>query len=77
MNVNNVLEDFPPELRGIATSVRMAHPLSENQNFEICRVALLCNILCQLEKRYLQLKAGETDLIMNQFEALREHESRH
>ena len=74
VNVNNLLEDFPPELRGTATSVRMAHPLSENRNFEISRVALLCDILCQLEKRYLQLKAGKTDLIMNQFEALREDE---
>ena len=74
VNVNNLLEDFPPELRGTATSVRMAHPLSENRNFEISRVALLCDILCQLEKRYLQLKAGETDLIMDQFEALREDE---
>ncbi|MCE2416024.1 biotin--[acetyl-CoA-carboxylase] ligase [Candidatus Poribacteria bacterium] len=77
VNVNNALEDFPSELRGTATSVRMAHALSENRNFEICRASLLCDILCQLEKRYLQLKAGETNLIMNQFEVLREDESRH
>ena len=75
VNVNNVLEDFPPELRGTATSVRMAHPLSAHRNFEICRASLLCDILCHLEKRYLQLKAGETDLIMNQFEVLREDEN--
>ena len=77
VNVNNALEDFPPELRGTATSVRMASALSEDQNSEICRVSLLCDILCHLEKHYLQLKAGETDLIMNQFEVLREDESRH
>ena len=29
-------------------------------------------ILCQLEKTYLQLKAGKTDLITEQFEALQE-----
>ena len=76
VNVNNALEDFPPELRETATSVRMAQALSENRNFKICRASLLCDILCQLEKRYLQLKAGETNLIMNQFEVLREDESR-
>ena len=76
VNVNCVLEDFPPELRETATSVRMAYALSENRNPEVCRAALLCDILCQLEKNYLQLKAGETDLIMNQFEVLREDESR-
>ena len=76
VNVNNVLADFPPELRGTATSVRMAHPLSEHRNFTICRASLFCDILCHLEKHYLQLKAGETDLIMNQFEVLREDESR-
>ena len=72
VNVNNMLEDFPPELRETATSVRMACALSGNQNSEICRTSLLCNILCHLENIYLQLKAGETDLIMNQFEGLRE-----
>lgn len=76
VNVNNALEDFPPELRGTATSVRMAHTLSENRNFTICRTSLLSDILCHLEKRYLQLKAGETDLIMKQFEVLQEDESR-
>ena len=77
VNVNCVLEDFPPELRETATSVRMAHALSENRNPEVCRASLLCDILCQLEKNYLQLKAGETDLIMNQFEVIREDEGRH
>ena len=77
VNVNCVLEDFPPELRETATSVRMARVLSENRNSEVCLTSLLCDILCQLEKNYLQLKAGETDLIMNQFEVLREDESRH
>lgn len=72
VNVNNVLEDFPPELREIATSVRMASAPSNDQNTEICRISLLSDILCHLEKIYLQLKAGETDLIMNQFEDLRE-----
>ena len=77
VNVNNALADFPPELRGTATSVgMMAHAFRENRNSEVCRATLLCDILCQLEKRYLQLKAGETDLIMNQFEVLREDESR-
>ena len=75
VNVNNVLEDFPPELRGTATSVRIACALSEGT--EVCRISLLCDILCRLEKSYLQLKAGETDLIMNQFEVLREDEGNH
>ena len=74
VNVNCVLEDFPPELRETATSVRMAHTLSENGNPEICRASLLCHVLHHLENIYLQLKAGETDLIMNQFEVLREDE---
>jgi biotin-[acetyl-CoA-carboxylase] ligase BirA-like protein len=77
VNVNNVLEDFPPELRGTATSVRMACALLEDQSTEVCRTPLLCDILCQLEKSYLRLKAGETDLIMNQFEVLRENEGSH
>jgi BirA family biotin operon repressor/biotin-[acetyl-CoA-carboxylase] ligase len=75
VNVNNILEDFPPELRGTATSVRIACALSEGT--EVCRISLLCDILCRLEKSYLQLKAGETDLIMNQFEVLREDEGSH
>ena len=57
VNVNNVLEDFPPELREIATSVRMASAPSNDQNTEICRISLLSDILCHL---------------MNQFEDLRE-----
>ena len=77
VNVNCVLEDFPSELRETATSVRMAHAPSENRNPEVCRVSLLCDILYQLEKNYLQLKTGETDLIMNQFEVIREDESHH
>ena len=69
VNVNIASEDFSPELRETATSVRIACGHSE-----ICRASLLRAILCQLEDTYLQLKAGETDLIMNQFEALREDE---
>lgn len=77
VNVNVALDDFPPELRETATSVRMASVLSKDQNPEVCRASLLCDILCQLEKNYLQLKAGETDLIMSQFEVLREDEGNH
>ena len=77
MNVNIALEDFSPELRETATSVRIASVSSEDQNHEVCRASLLRAILCQLEDTYLQLKAGETDLIMNQFEELREDESHH
>lgn len=77
VNVNCVSEDFPPELRETATSVRMAHAFSENGNPEICRASLLCDVLRHLENIYLQLKAGETDLIMNQFEGLRENEDSH
>lgn len=77
VNVNCVLEDFPSELRETATSVRMAHALSKNRNPEVCRASLLCDILSQLEKNYLQLKANETDLIMNQFEVLKENEGSH
>ena len=77
VNVNIAMADFPPELREIATSVRIAPARSEDQNTEVCRASLLRAILCQLENIYLQLKAGETDLIMKQFEALREDESSH
>ncbi len=77
VNVNIVLEDFPPELRETATSVRIASARSEDQNPEVCRVSLLHAILRQLENTYLQLKACEPDAIMNQFEALRENESSH
>lgn len=77
VNVNIALKDFPPELREIATSVRIASVSSEDQNIEVCRASLLRAILCQLEDIYLQLKAGETNLIMNQFEELREDESSH
>ena len=72
VNVNSVLVDFPPELREMATSVRIAVADARNKDTEICRTSLLCDILCQLEKTYLQLKAGETDLIADQFEALQE-----
>ena len=77
VNVNCVLDDFPLELRETATSVRMAHARSENGNPEICRASLLCDILRHLEQSYLQLKTGETDLIMNQYEVLREDEGSH
>ncbi|MXY28768.1 biotin--[acetyl-CoA-carboxylase] ligase [Candidatus Poribacteria bacterium] len=72
VNVNSVLADFPSELRETATSVRIAAADAKNKDVEICRTSLLCTILCQLEKTYLQLKAGETDLITQQFEALQE-----
>ena len=72
VNVNIALEDFPPELREIATSVRIACGHSEDQSASLSHA-----ILHQLEDIYLQLKAGETDLIMNQFEALREDEGNH
>ncbi|RKU16540.1 biotin--[acetyl-CoA-carboxylase] ligase [Candidatus Poribacteria bacterium] len=72
VNVNITLANLPPELREIATSLRIASADAENQDTEICRTALLHTILYQLENTYLQLKAGETDLIMNQFEELQE-----
>ena len=78
VNVNIILGDFPPELREIATSVRIACGYSEDQNTEVCRATLLHAILCQLEDTYLQLKTGQTDSIMHRFEVLQEitsHES--
>lgn len=72
VNVNSVSGDFPPELRETATSVRIAAACVRVQDAEICRTSLLCTILCQLEKSYLQLKAGKTDLIIQAFEALQE-----
>ena len=77
VNVNCVLTDFPPELREIATSVRMVCPHITDQTAEVCRTTLLSEILFHLETSYLHLKAGKTDFIMNQFEVLREDESRH
>ena len=76
VNVNILLADFPPELREIATSLRIAAAAAENRNTEICRTALLHTILYQLENTYLQLKADETGLIVEQFEELREDENR-
>lgn len=75
VNVNIILADLPPDLRETATSLRIASAHSENQDTQICRPSLLHAILHQLEKTYLQLKAAETDLIMKQFEELRENES--
>ena len=75
VNVNIALVDFPPELRETATSLRIASAHSEDQNAEICRTSLLHAILAELEDIYLQLKAAETDLIMKQFEELRENEN--
>ena len=78
VNVNNVLKDFPPELRETATSVRIAAAHVRNQDAQIRRTPLLQVVLYQLEKTYLQLKAGKTDSIMHQVEALQEtapHES--
>ena len=72
VNVNVALDDFPSELREIATSVRIACG-----HTEVCRATLLHAILYQLEDTYLHLKAGEIDLITNQFEVLREDESRY
>lgn len=72
VNVNSVLADFPPKLRETATSVRITAASARSKDAEICRTSLLCAILCQLEKTYLQLKAGKTDLITEQFEALEE-----
>lgn len=72
VNVNSILADFPSELRETATSVRVAAADIKNKDAEICRTSLLGTILCQLEKIYLQLKAGETDLIIQQFKALQE-----
>ena len=72
VNVNVALEDLSPELRETATSVRIACGYSE-----VCRASLLRAILRQLEDTYLQLKAGKTDLIMNEFEELREDEDNH
>lgn len=80
VNVNNVLKDFPPELRETATSVRIAAAHVKNQDSEIRRTPLLGVILYQLEEVYRQLKADETDSIMRQFEALQEitpHEGGH
>lgn len=72
VNVNSTLVDFPPELRETATSVRIAAARLKNRDTEICRHSLLRTILSQLEKAYLHLKAGETEPIMHQFEALQE-----
>lgn len=72
VNVNITVADFPPELRETATSLRIAAAAAENQDTEICRASLLHAIFAELEDTYLQLKAGETDLIMKQFEELRE-----
>ena len=72
VNVTVVLDDFPPELRKTATSVRIACG-----HDEVCRAPLLHAILHQLEETYLQLKAGETDLIMKAFKELQEDENRH
>ncbi len=75
VNVHTDLADFPTELRDIATSVRIEHAQNENRNAALSRSDLLCDILFQLETFYRYLKTGQTDLIMNRFEELREDES--
>ncbi len=63
VNVNNFLEDFPPELQSTATSLRIAL----NTNVDICRNRLLKVILHQIENTYRHLKTGKPNLIMAQF----------
>ncbi|MCK4260647.1 MAG: biotin--[acetyl-CoA-carboxylase] ligase [Halanaerobiales bacterium] len=48
LNVKQTLNDFPPEIQSIATSLEMI------LNQKVDRVQLLCKILFQLEKHYQQ-----------------------
>ncbi|MFH0795306.1 MAG: biotin--[acetyl-CoA-carboxylase] ligase [bacterium] len=54
VNVNQVEEDFPAELRASATSVRI-----ESQSEEVDRIALLRALLLRFEEDYELFNAGE------------------
>ncbi len=66
VNVNNVLDDFPCEIRQNATSLRIAL----NANVELCKTALLQTILHRLAALYRHLKSGNRGLIMARFNEL-------
>ena len=70
VNVNITEEEFPPELRDTATSVR----IESNADAEMCRVTLLQSILHRLEDTYLLLKSGKTDCILKQVNTWKEPE---
>ncbi|RKU35358.1 biotin--[acetyl-CoA-carboxylase] ligase [Candidatus Poribacteria bacterium] len=70
VNVNITEEEFPPELRDTATSVR----IESNADAEMCRGALLQSILHRLEDTYLLLKSGKTDCILKQVNTWKERE---
>ncbi len=71
VNVNITEEEFPPQLRATATSVRIA----ANADSEVCRGALLQSILHRLEETYLLLKSGKTDCILKQVNTWKEEKA--
>lgn len=72
VNVNITETEFPPALRGTATSLKIA--ALKNSNVDICRATLLKTILVQLEENYLLLKSGNIDSIANQVKTWEETE---
>ena len=58
VNVNNVLEDFPPELRETATSVRIAAARVRNQDSEICRTSTAARHTLSLGKDLSAIEGG-------------------
>ena len=62
VNVNIAESEFSTELRETATSLRVA---ASQDNSDICRTTILCEILSKLEENYLHLKSGKIDKIKN------------
>ncbi len=64
LNVNTLIEDFPEEFRGIATSVR------EEAGRSVPRIELLQELLQKLEDRYQQLISGGFNEILEKVRSL-------
>ena len=63
VNVNITEDEFPKDLREIATSLQIA--ASQHNEKDLCRITLLNAILSYLEEYYLHLKTGKIDIINN------------
>ncbi len=57
LNVNHLDEDFPDDLRGVATSLRLV------SGHALDRIDALTTLLCSLEEWYDRMAAGDTDAL--------------
>jgi BirA family biotin operon repressor/biotin-[acetyl-CoA-carboxylase] ligase len=63
VDVNQDAEEFPPELRSIATSLKLA------AGEEICRAELATEILRELDADYARICAGKFSAVADEWEA--------